>query len=183
MKILPNLITLVRLLLVPAVVYALARAEYGIATGAFVLAGVSDGIDGWLARRFAWSSAIGAWLDAVADKLMVVSTLLMLAWLGALPWWLAALLFARDALMFLAVLLYRYLAGEVRIAPLFIGKMHVGVLFVTLSLTLAQAAGVARFEPVLPWAFALAALTAIGSLVLYVRVWGGKLAAQRRAPQ
>ena len=175
------MITTLRLMLVPAVVYALFLDDYVSATVLFVAAGLSDGIDGWLARRFKWSSTVGAWLDAVADKLMVVSTLLMLAWLGALPWWLAGLLFARDVLMFLAVLLYRYLAGDVRIAPLLLGKTHVCVLFVTLSLTLAQAAGLAYFEQILPWAFALAAVTAISSLALYVRVWGSKLKLQAQA--
>jgi cardiolipin synthase len=178
LKSLPNLITTLRLILVPAVVYLLSHAEYGSAMVLFVAAGVSDGIDGWLARRFKWSSAIGAWMDAIADKLMVVCTLLMLGWLGQVPWWLVAVLFVRDLLMLLAVLVYRFLAGAIQIAPLFLGKTHVFVVFVTLSLALAAAAGLHSLRPLLPWAFALAALTGVGSFLLYVQVWGNKLRAK-----
>jgi cardiolipin synthase len=176
------LITTLRLILVPAVVYVLFLGDYLSAMVLFVAAGMSDGIDGWLARRFKWGSAVGAWMDAIADKLMVVSTLLMLAWLGQVPWWLAAVLFVRDLLMFLAVLVYRFLAGGIQIAPLFLGKTHVFVVFVTLSLALTEAAGLASLRPVLPWAFAFAALTGVGSFLLYVQVWGAKLRAAGQAP-
>ena len=168
MQALPNIITALRLLLVPAVVMALARGQFGLATIAFVLAGLSDGLDGWLARRFGWSSPAGAMLDAVADKLMIVATSVGLVMLGVLPLWLTAVVLLRDMLMVLGISLYYRILGGVEIAPLWIGKLHVLVLFAVLSLTLARAAGIEALSPLLPWLFALAAATAVASFVSYV---------------
>lgn len=180
---LPNLISLLRLALVPAVLYALIHGAYLLATWLFVAAGASDALDGWLARRFRWSSAAGAWLDAVADKLMVATTLIALAWLGKLPPWLAGLLFARDVLMFLAVLVYRHLAGAVRIAPLLIGKMHVAVVFAMLVAVLADASEMLDLRALLSWVFGLAIVTAFASLALYFKVWGGRLQSRAVRPR
>jgi cardiolipin synthase len=166
---LPNIITALRLLLVPAVVTALARGQLGIAAILFVLAGFSDGVDGWLARRFGWTSATGAMLDAVADKLMIVTTIVGLVMLGILPLWLTVVLLLRDTLMVMGISLYYRLLGGVEMAPLWIGKLHVLVLFGVLSLTLAQAAGVQALAPLLPWLFVLAAATAVSSFLSYLR--------------
>jgi cardiolipin synthase len=166
---LPNLITALRLLLVPAVVTALARGYFGAAALLFVLAGVSDGVDGWLARRFGWTSPTGAMLDAVADKLMIVATIVGLLMLGILPLWLTVVLLLRDVLMVAGISLYHRILGGVEIAPLWIGKLHVFVLFGVLSLTLAHAAGMQVLASVLPWLFVLAAATAVSSFLSYLR--------------
>jgi cardiolipin synthase len=166
---LPNLVTALRLLLVPAVVFALARGRFPLATGLFVLAGLSDGVDGWLARRYGWTSATGAMLDAVADKLMFVTTVVALVMLGVLPLWLTSVLLLRDMLMMVGISLYHRILGGVEIAPLFSGKLHVLVLFGTLTLTLVHAAGADVLGPVLPWLFWLAAASAVLSFLAYVR--------------
>jgi cardiolipin synthase len=166
---LPNIITALRLLLVPAVVYAIARGQLGLAALLFFLAGMSDGVDGWLARRFGWTSPTGAMLDAAADKLMIVTTIVGLAVLGILPLWLTVVLLLRDMLMMVGINLYHRILGGVEIAPLAIGKLHVLVLFAVLTLTLAHAAGMLALAPLLPWLFALAAMTAVSSFLAYVR--------------
>jgi cardiolipin synthase len=166
---LPNIITALRLLLVPAVVTALARGHFGLAAIAFVLAGISDGVDGWLARRFGWTSPTGAMLDAVADKLMIVATIVSLVMLGILPLWLTVVLLLRDMLMVMGISLYHRILGGVEIAPLWIGKLHVFVLFGVLSLTLAHAAGMHALSPLLPWLFALASATAVASFLSYLQ--------------
>jgi cardiolipin synthase len=178
---LPNIITALRLLLVPAVVAALARGQFGVATIAFMLAGFSDGLDGWLARRFGWTSPAGAMLDAVADKLMIVATIVGLVMLGILPLWLTAVLLLRDMLMVLGISLYHRILGGVEIAPLWIGKFHVLVLFGVLSLTLAHAAGVLSVGPLLPWLFVLAAATAVSSFLSYVQQGMERLRNARRS--
>lgn len=175
MHALPNIITALRLLLVPAVVTALARGHLGLAASLFVLAGLSDGVDGWLARRFGWTSPTGAMLDAVADKLMIVATIVALVMLGILPLWLTVVLLLRDMLMVLGISLYHRILGGVEIAPLWIGKFHVFVLFGVLSSTLAHAAGVQALGALLPWLFALAAATAVWSFLSYVRQGLGRL--------
>jgi cardiolipin synthase len=178
---LPNLITALRLLLVPAVVVALARGRFPLAAALFVLAGISDGVDGWLARRFGLSSPIGAMLDAVADKLMIVATVVALVMLGLLPVWLTALLLLRDTLMVLGISLYHRILGGVEIAPLFVGKLHVFVLFGVLALTLAHAAGAQALAPALRWLFFLAATTAVWSYLSYLRQGLQRLRAARAA--
>lgn len=180
MPTLPNLITSLRLLLVPAVVVALAERAFDWALGGFLAAGFSDALDGYLARRLRQHSRVGALLDAVADKLILFSTIVMLAWLGDLPAWLAGLLVGRDVAMTAAVLLYRRLAGGVEIAPLFLGKLHVFVAFGLLALVLADAAGVASYPRLLPWAMVFSAITAVTSFLQYLWVWGAKLKAAPR---
>jgi cardiolipin synthase len=177
---LPNIITAIRLLLVPAVVYCLARGEFALATVLFVVAGVSDGVDGWLARRFNWGSTIGALLDAIADKLMIVSTVVALTMLGRLPLWLTLVLLLRDTLMVVGISLYHRLLGGVEMAPVFLGKAHVFVLFAVLALVLGAAAGIAGIEPLLPWCYAAATVTAVSSYGQYLLQGMNRLRAARR---
>ena len=81
----PNLITLIRLLLVPSVVFALLTGYMGWAFAGFLLAGISDGIDGFIARHFDQRSELGAYLDPMADKLLLVSVFVVLGYMGELP--------------------------------------------------------------------------------------------------
>lgn len=168
---LPNAISLLRLLLVPVVVFALARGAYAVALASFVTAGLSDAADGYLARRLKQHTAFGALLDAAADKLLVVCTMGMLLLLGALPGWLVALLLGRDALVVLGALAERRLAGPAQIAPLAAGKLHVLVVFALLALVQARLAGIDQAAGWLPAAFALACATALASLVHYTLVF------------
>ncbi len=99
MRVLPNLLTLLRLALIPLVVRAILTAHTGWALGLFLIAGMTDGIDGYLARRFGWTSRAGAYLDPIADKLMMSGVYLALALCAAVPWWLVAVIFTRDVLI------------------------------------------------------------------------------------
>lgn len=182
MHTLPNLITTLRLLLVPAVVVALARGQFGAATALFVVAGLSDGIDGWLARHFGWTSPVGAMLDAAADKLMIVATVVALVMLGRLPLWLTLLLLLRDMLMLVGIGLYHRILGGVEIAPLLLGKLHVLMVFGVLTLTLARAAGMPGLETLLPWLFILAAVSAVSSFLGYLQQGMQRLRAARQKP-
>ena len=88
---LPNLISVFRIVLVVPIEYLLLQQHYVSAMILFFLAGISDGLDGFLAKRFNWTSRLGSVLDPLADKLLLVCTYLVLGWLGHLPWWLAAM--------------------------------------------------------------------------------------------
>lgn len=92
-----NLLTLVRLALAPFAIQAILESEYGRALALFALAGATDGIDGFLARRFGWRTRFGAYADPVADKVLLSAAYVALGTTGALPWWLVALVFTRDA--------------------------------------------------------------------------------------
>jgi cardiolipin synthase (CMP-forming) len=96
---LPNLISLLRILLVAPLLLALLWQRYESALWIGAVAGVSDGVDGYLARRFRWQSRLGSILDPAADKLMLVGCMVALAWLGEAPRWLVALVVARDAVI------------------------------------------------------------------------------------
>ncbi|HWR50502.1 MAG TPA: CDP-alcohol phosphatidyltransferase family protein [Bryobacteraceae bacterium] len=96
---LPNLLTLSRLVLVPFAVTAIAAGDYRRALAIFVVAAATDGLDGFLARRFGWLTRIGAYLDPVADKALLNGAWLALGIAGAAPIWLVALVFGRDLLI------------------------------------------------------------------------------------
>ena len=111
----PNFITIFRFLLVPAVVYALLNGEMGWALAGFVVAGVSDGVDGFIARQFDQRSELGAYLDPMADKLLLVSVFVVLGYMGELPLWLVVAAVSRDALIVSAVVLSTVMGRPVEV--------------------------------------------------------------------
>lgn len=102
---LPNAITGLRLLAAPLVVYLIIGEHFAVALVLFALAGVSDALDGILARRYAAQSQLGKSIDPLADKLLIGGSYLALALNGVLPWWLALSVVGRDVLILLGVLL------------------------------------------------------------------------------
>src|SRR5437763_6265642 len=101
----PNLITLARILLVPVVVWAIASNQMLFAFLLFVAAGISDAVDGFLAKRFGMTSELGAYLDPLADKVLIVSIYVSLGFVGAIPLWLVILVVSRDIMIVGAILL------------------------------------------------------------------------------
>ncbi len=95
----PNLFTLLRLLLTPFVAAAILNGQHGRAITLFFIAGASDAIDGFLARRLGSSTRVGAYFDPIADKILLVAIYLALGWVHAIPRWMVALVFARDLLI------------------------------------------------------------------------------------
>lgn len=135
----PNLISVLRLLLVPLTVWLIISEAYGAAFLSFMAAGVSDGIDGYLARRFDWRSRLGAYLDPLADKALLVSVFVTLGLLKLIPAWLVILVVSRDALIVGAVLLSRLMDHPVTVRPLMVSKVNtvVQILFAVLVLGVA----------------------------------------------
>lgn len=119
LRYLPNLITLLRLLLVGPIVWAILQERFGLAFLLFLLAGLSDGLDGFLAKRFGWQSRLGALLDPIADKALLVSVYWAAAFAGILPLWLVLLIALRDLAILLgaAYLLWRDPGLEIRPLP------------------------------------------------------------------
>jgi cardiolipin synthase len=166
----PNLITLARLLMVPVIAVMLANHLYVGGFWLFVVVGLSDGLDGYIARRFRVTSATGALLDPVADKMTIITCAFVLAWNGVLPMWLAIPLIGRDALM-LSVGLTDPRLKDGWLPPNRLGKLHAALAFLTLSGTTAQAA--ALFDPgwLLTLLFVLLFVTVWASAGLYFRAW------------
>jgi cardiolipin synthase len=121
---LPNAICIARMALVAPVVYALLRGEYLLTLVLFGAAGVSDGIDGWLAKTFGWTSALGEMLDPIADKLLLVTAFLTLAWLGLAPWWLTGAVVLRDVVIVSGAIAYRVLVGGFEGRPTLVSKLN-----------------------------------------------------------
>ncbi|MGA8096216.1 MAG: CDP-alcohol phosphatidyltransferase family protein [Steroidobacteraceae bacterium] len=126
MRHLPNLICLVRLALIWPVATALYGGRYGLALALFMLAGISDGLDGYLAKRFNWISDLGKLLDPAADKLLLVTVFIESTWLGLVPWWVTAAAVARDVMIALGALVYRLWFGPLRGRPTIISKINTG---------------------------------------------------------
>ncbi|WP_011581300.1 MULTISPECIES: CDP-alcohol phosphatidyltransferase family protein [Chelativorans] len=133
----PNFITLLRFLLVPAVIFALLTGEVEWAFAGFVFAAVSDGVDGFIARQFNQKSELGAYLDPMADKLLLVSVFVVLGYMGNLPLWLVVAAVSRDGLIVGGVLLSAVMDQPVAMKPLLISKANTLVQLLLAAVVLA----------------------------------------------
>jgi cardiolipin synthase len=124
MRHLPNLICLARIALIWPTIRALADGDYSIALALFAVASVSDGLDGYLAKRFNWTSELGKVLDPLADKLLLVSVFIVGAWNDLVPAWLAAAAIARDVMIGLGALVFHFWFGPLRGRPTIISKIN-----------------------------------------------------------
>jgi len=120
----PNLICLLRIALVWPVAVALREGNNALALGLFTVAAISDGLDGYLAKRFGWTSQLGKVLDPMADKLLLVTVFITAAWLGLVPWWISAAAIARDVMIGLGALIFRLWFGPLQGRPTIISKIN-----------------------------------------------------------
>ena len=118
----PNLITLARILLVPVLVWAIIAGEMRLAFLLFLAAGISDAVDGFLAKRFGMATELGAYLDPLADKVLIVSIYVALGITGVLPAWLVILVVSRDIMIVGAVLLSWLVDHPVAMKPVLVSK-------------------------------------------------------------
>jgi len=138
---LPNFITLLRLAALPFFLVSISDGRFDIALAIFVVAGVSDGVDGYLARHFDMKSALGAYLDPIADKLLLISSYLFLAVpsypaLFKVPVWLAVMVLSRDFLLLLVALLMILTGGKRKFPPSWAGKVTTVTQIVTVLFVL-----------------------------------------------
>jgi cardiolipin synthase len=136
----PNLITLARILSVPIVVWAITSGQMRIAFLLFLAAGISDGIDGFLAKRFHMTSELGAYLDPLADKALIVSIYVSLGVAGALPIFLVILVVSRDIMIVSAFMLSLLVGRPMPIRPLMVSKANTVAQIVLATLVLAEQA-------------------------------------------
>ena len=167
----PNYITIFRFILVPFIVMALLSGYVGAALIGFVVAGISDGIDGFIARRYNQGSELGAYLDPIADKLLLVSLFVVLGFVKELPVWLVVIVVSRDIFIIGAVLLGAVIGKPLEMHPLLVSKANTALQIVLVAVTLADIAfdfSLAGIRMVLVWTVAL--LTA-ASATAYLMTW------------
>jgi cardiolipin synthase len=121
---LPNLITVFRIVLVPLITWLIINNHWAAAFALFILAGVSDGVDGFIAKRFDMETELGAYLDPLADKALLVSIYIALGFLEQVPSWLVIVVVSRDILIVGAVLLSWMMERPVEMSPSMISKVN-----------------------------------------------------------
>ncbi|MDX2307603.1 MAG: CDP-alcohol phosphatidyltransferase family protein [Hyphomicrobium sp.] len=167
----PNVITLGRVILVPVVFWLLLNGLNQWAFFAFVVAGVSDAVDGFLAKRFHWETELGAYLDPLADKLLIVSIFVALGFRSELPSWLVIAVVTRDILIIAGVVLAWVLDKPMVIRPIGVSKANTAAQIVLAAIVLADMSmslGLDTLRTLLVWV--TGALT-VASLAAYLDQW------------
>ncbi len=150
----PNILTLIRILLTPPFVILLLRGRFSYALLLFTIAGISDGLDGFLARYFNQRTMLGAYLDPVADKALLISAFACLAIQGAIPDWVAVLVISRDIIIVIGIAILTLNNIEYKINPILSSKCTTMLQIITVFITLIgeRMVGFRTIHPVLLWA-------------------------------
>jgi cardiolipin synthase len=168
---LPNSITIARILLVPVVVWAIASHEMQIAFILFLLAGVSDAVDGFLAKRFHMTSELGAYLDPLADKVLIVSIYIALGITEAIPRWIVILVVSRDILIVGGIMLAVFLGKPMKVKPVLVSKLNTAAQIVFACLVLAALAFGFTADTAERVIMGIVAVLTLASIGFYVREW------------
>jgi cardiolipin synthase len=127
-----------RIILILPILLLFVNDEFGWALGLFIIAGLSDGIDGYLAKRYDWNTRLGAFLDPAGDKLLVAWSFGTLAYLGHIPVWLAVIVISRDVVIVAGSFMYHYLVRRLEGEPTRISKLNTGLEFAFLIFVMSQ---------------------------------------------
>lgn len=165
------MITLGRVILVPVVFWLLVSGRTEAAFVLFVIAGISDAVDGFLAKRFGWQTELGAYLDPLADKLLIVSIFVALGVRGDLPSWLVVAVVSRDVLILLGIVVSWLMDKPIKIEPLHVSKATTAAQLALAALVLADEGfelGLGFYREGLVW---ITAVLTLASLAAYLRSW------------
>lgn len=167
---LPNAISVLRIVLVAPVAIAIEVRSFRLALGLAVVAGISDALDGWLARHFGWRSRLGSVLDPLADKLLLVTCFVVLSTIGKAPVALTALVLGRDAIIAVGALAWQRVIGHFRSHPSWVSKCCTAVQILYVLAVLLVESGWLDM-PLKPWVWLVVILTLASGLDYIVR-WG-----------
>jgi cardiolipin synthase len=168
---LPNLITIGRLVLVPAIIGMIVTQKWTAACVIFIVAGLSDALDGWLAKTFDLCTELGAFLDPLADKALLISIYATLAVEGVVPPLLAILVVARDLMIIAAVLLAWIMDRPLQIKPLFISRVNTAVQIIVAAIVLITKALAYPMGLLVDSGFYLVAALTLLSMAAYLQQW------------
>ena len=167
----PNFITIARLLGVPLIVWLMIADRFLAATLLFVVAGISDAADGFIAKRFGAASELGAYLDPIADKALLVSVFVTLGFSGALPAWIIVLVVSRDLFIIGAMLLAYMLSHPMAVHPLWVSKMNTVAQIVLIGFVLADRSGFPVYDTVVRVSVLAVAVLTVASAAAYLVAW------------
>lgn len=176
----PNLISLARLLSVPVVVWSLLADEMALAFWLFIAAGVSDAVDGFIAKRTGSRTVVGGFLDPLADKALLVSVYITLGRIGALPLWIVILVVSRDILIVGGAILFQTLTHSLKPEPLMVSKLNTLAQLMLAAGTLGELALGAYWHGavmILVWSVAA---TTLASGASYIVQWSRRLASMEQ---
>lgn len=137
---LPNAISLMRIALVAPILLSIEQDRFGLALVLFFIAGFSDGVDGYLAKRFDWGTRLGAMLDPIADKLLVAGSFVMLTMIGHIPAWLTVIVVLRDFVIVGGAMAYSWLFAPIEGEPTRISKLNTALELLLILFVLSRAA-------------------------------------------
>jgi cardiolipin synthase (CMP-forming) len=180
---LPNAITIARILAVPLMIWLIVSGDYLAAFWIFVLAGISDGVDGFIAKRFGLQTELGAYLDPLADKLLLVSIFVSLGMLRVLPPWVVILVVSRDILIVGGVLLSKMINQPVRVQPMFLSKLNTATQIGLAGIVLAVLGFDLQTDGIVVFGSALVAALTIASGAQYVLQWIRHMASSPEPPK
>ena len=170
----PNLITGLRFLLTPPVVLLLLIEEYFWALGVFFVAGLSDGVDGYLAKRHGWQTRLGSMLDPLADKTLLLATFITLGWQQLVPPWLVGLVILRDAIIVGWAAAYQALTKRLEMSPNLFSKINtLAQILLALAIMYAEGSDL-QLQILRTTLIAVVALTTLLSGVIYLLEWAKK---------
>lgn len=167
----PNLISILRIFLSIPVVWMLLQHNFGIALILFAIAGLSDGLDGYLAKHYGWQSRLGGLLDPLADKILLVLSILSLGWLELLPTWLVFAVILRDLVIVTGAFVYNFQVAELDAAPTLLSKFNTVVQIVLVLAVVLDQGFLSMPLSVMQGLIWLTLATTILSGVNYVFVW------------
>jgi cardiolipin synthase len=153
------------------IIWVLLEQRYALALYIFVFAGVSDAIDGLLARLYGWTSRFGAMLDPLADKFLLTASFITLGYLGHFSFWLVTLVVARDVWIIFGGLLYRYVMGYIEFEPSLISKMNTFLQILLVSLMLINLSFYPMPVIVLKIIVMAVLMSSIASMAHYTLAW------------
>lgn len=172
----PNIISLLRIALVIPVVYLLLERQFSYALVLFFIAGFSDGLDGYLAKRNNWVSRLGSILDPLADKLLLVFSYLALGWLGEIPMWLVIAVMVRDVIIVVGAIAYHELIGKYDMTPTWMSKTNTFCQILLILVVVFSLGAYALPDLLIEALIYIVALTTLVSGINYVWVWGRRAA-------
>jgi cardiolipin synthase len=168
---LPNAISLLRIALVAPILLFIVGGRFELALILFFVAGFSDGVDGYLAKRFNWHTRLGALLDPIADKVLVAGTFLILVYTGHAPVWLTAIVILRDVIIVGGAAAYSFFVGPIEGEPTRISKLNTALELLFILFVLSRAAFGWPAEITITVVGAAVLVTVVISGVDYVWSW------------